>query len=219
MCKRILLLVISKIRCLFLKSISITARVEYSKVSKKARVWHHAFVLHSYVDDYSYIGPNTRVIYAHIGKFCSIAGDCKVGMGTHSLNFASSSSVFTSAKNGTGQIWTKNNSFKEHKKVIIGHDVWIGQNVLIVGGVKIGTGAVIGAGAVVTKDVEPYTIVGGVPARVIRKRFTESEINILLKSEWWSLEDKVLKNNIDLFQSPLKKENLNSIIKLRDNYV
>lgn len=215
MVKRLLGLLKSKVSSLYLSSIAITSRVEYSKVSKKAKIWHHAILSHSYVDDYSYIGPNTRLIFAHVGKYCSIGGDCKIGMGTHSLNYASSSSIFTSSKNGTGHIWTKNSSFDEHENVIIGHDVWIGQNVLVIGGVKIGTGAVIGAGAVVTKDVEPYSIVGGVPAKVIRKRFSESVIKELLESEWWQLDDDILKKNIKLFQEPLREDNLSGIINLR----
>lgn len=77
----------------------------------------------------------------------------------------------------------------EHKQTIIGSDVWIGHNVSIKAGVTVGTGAVIGTGAVVTKDVPPYAIVAGVPAKVIRFRFSPDVIKALLKSEWWTLSD------------------------------
>jgi acetyltransferase-like isoleucine patch superfamily enzyme len=79
---------------------------------------------------------------------------------------------------------------EKNKKVIIGNDVWIGAKSLILPSVKIGDGAVIAAGSVITKDVEPYSIVGGVPAKLIKYRFKEDTIKILLKSKWWLMEDK-----------------------------
>lgn len=216
MFKRLLLLCKTKVQSLFLRSTSFSAMIEYSEVSRKAKIWPNVKFYHSKIDDYSYIGPCSKIIYCSIGKFCSIAGDSKIGMGIHSLSHISTSSLFTSSKNGTGVMWTRKQSFEEYKNVTIGHDVWIGQNVLIVGGVSIGIGAVIGAGAVVTRDVEPYCVVGGVPARVIKKRFPDSVIEKLLKSEWWLLEDKILKDNIELFQHPLDDDNLSKIIELKD---
>ncbi len=79
---------------------------------------------------------------------------------------------------------------------IIGNDVWIGSNVLIIGGIKIGDGAIVAAGAVVTKDVPPYAIVGGIPARIIRFRFDKEQINKLLELKWWNKDDDwLIKNN------------------------
>jgi len=216
MLRRIFLLLQTKIQSVFFKSISFSATVEYSKVSRKAKIWPRVKFYHSKIDDFSYIGPYSRIVYCNIGKFCSIAGDSKIGMGSHSLNHISTSSVFTASKNGTSVMWTRKQSFEEYKRVTIGHDVWIGQNVLIVGGVSIGTGAVIGAGAVVTKNVEPYCVVGGVPARVIKKRFPDFVIEKLLQSEWWLLDDKILKDNIELFQHPLDDDNLSKIMKLKE---
>lgn len=215
MLKRILALLITKVRSIFLRSIAFTARVEYSNVSKKAKIWRYAVVQHSIIGDYSYIGPNTRVVHAEIGKFCSIASG-HIGMGTHSLGNISTSSIFTSTKNGTGSIWATENCFDEYKKVTIGNDVWIGANVMIMGGITIGDGAVIGAGAVVTKNVPPYSIVGGVPAKVIRYRFNESQINQLLNFKWWDLPEDTLKSNIQLFQTHVKKEIIEHLLKLRD---
>ena len=215
---RIIKLLLTKFLSLFQRSIAFSAQVEYSKVSRKAKVWNHCKLFHVEVGDYSYIGPNTRLIHTHVGKYCSIAGDCAIGMGTHSLEFISTSSLFTVKKNGTGIRWTNSKSFEEFKEIEIGNDVWIGQRAMIMGGVKIGNGAVIGAGALVTKDVPPYAIVVGVPAKLIRFRFPEDVIKKLETTKWWLLEDCVLKENIYLFQNPLTEKNIEKLIDISSGY-
>ena len=200
---------------LFNPAVSLFVKIDdKSKISRKAKVYSGVQVTHSTMGDYSYLSGNSRLIYANVGKFCSIGGNCAIGMGTHSLNYISTSSIFTAKKNGTGIAWTRNNSFSEFNTVTIGNDVWIGQRVMIMGGVNIGNGAVIGAGAVVTKDVPPYAIVGGVPAKIIRYRFPADVIDKIEKSEWWKLDDNTLKKNIVLFQNPLGDDNLAQLIKL-----
>lgn len=105
-------------------------------------------------------------------------------------------------------VFTKNISKKNQKNanlqtnklsIEIGSDVWIGDNVSVLPNIKIGHGAIIGTGSVVTKDVEPYTIVGGVPAKFIKDRFTEASKKILLTSEWWNWDDETIKANKDFF--------------------
>lgn len=211
MIKRILLLLKSKVQSIFLSSIAFCARVEYSQVSRKAKVHGGATLIKASVGDYSYIGKGTRLIHAHVGKFCSVGGGSAIGMGSHSLAYASTSPIFTSRKNAIGVSWSESAHYDEYEEIQIGNDVWIGQRVLIMGGVTVGNGAVIGAGAVVTKDVPPYAIVGGVPAKVIRYRFPENIITKLESTKWWTIDDKTLRDNIELFQSPLEDNNLSRL--------
>ncbi|MNI40841.1 Chloramphenicol acetyltransferase [compost metagenome] len=93
-------------------------------------------------------------------------------------------------------------SMPYNQKIVIGNDVWIGANAVILPGVTLGDGAVIGAGAVVTKDVPPYAIVGGVPAKVIRYRFTPEEIEVLLRIKWWEWEIEEIKSKAYLLKNP-----------------
>ena len=213
MLTRIFLLTISKLKSVFSKSISVFARVEYSKISPSAKIWRQAFVTHSCVDKYSYIAPKARVVHANIGKYCSIA-DCIIGMGRHSLDNLSTSSIFTSMKNGTGHVWTDMDSYEEYKTINIGNDVWIGTRAIIMPGVKIGNGAVVGAGAIVTKDVPPYAVVGGVPAKIIKYRFSEDVIKLLEELQWWNLDEDILKTNITLFQNPDISDNINRLLEI-----
>ena len=186
---------------LFNPAVSLLVKIDnHSIISRKARVYGRVQVIDSSLGDYSYVGRDSRVIHADIGKFCSIAGETKVGMGTHTLDNISTSPIFTEKKNGTGQSWVKKSSFVPFRRVTIGNDVWIGVRVMIMGGVSIGDGAVIGAGSIVTKDVPPYAVVAGVPARIIRYRFPQQQIDLLLEHPWWNLSEEQLRDQIALFQ-------------------
>lgn len=204
MIKRIVLLICSKIKSLLCKNLAVSSRIEYSDVSPKAKINGHCKVFRSTIGDYTYVGDHQRLVYANIGKFCSIAGGGAIGMGAHTLNNLSTSPIFTAKHNGVGISWTDQQPTDEFREINIGNDVWIGARAMVMGGITIGDGAVVGAGAIVTKDIPPYAIVGGVPARIIRYRFSEDIIAKLLELKWWDMPDEVLKEHISLFQ----KENL-----------
>ncbi len=142
----------------------------------------------------SYIGSMAAAYDCRIGKFCSIARDVYIGGGIHPVDWVSTSPCFHLKSNATG-VYYGNKSFQWSKETVIGNDVWIGIRAIILPGVTVGDGAVIGAGSVVTKDVGPYEIWAGNPARLIRKRFDDDTIIKLLEMKWWDWEDSVLNNS------------------------
>ena len=150
----------------------------------------------------SYMGQDCCVS-AEIGKYTCIANGVVTAMGRHpTRNWASVHPAFYSLQKQSGFTFTDKALFEESKgRVKIGNDVWIGTRAIITDGVTIGDGAIVAAGAVVTKDVEPYTIVGGVPAKPIRKRFTDEQIAFLQDLNWWDRDAEWLKNNSALFQN------------------
>ena len=140
----------------------------------------------------------TTIIYTDVGKFCSIASHVVINPGNHPMwRVTQHHMTYRRKQYGFGEDDEEFFQWRKDHRCTIGHDVWIGHGASIMAGVKIGTGAVVGSGAVVTKDVEPYTIVAGVPAKPIRKRFSDDVIAKLLKSEWWNWDRKTLEERFD----------------------
>ncbi|MBS0028835.1 CatB-related O-acetyltransferase [Chitinophaga sp. 2R12] len=126
----------------------------------------------------------------------------------------STSPLFFAVKNGTGHTWIAEDKFDDTPApVTIGNDVWIGLNSSVMGGVTIGNGAIIAAHSVVTKDVPPYAIVGGVPAKIIKYRFSEEVISRMEALKWWDMPEDALKRNISHFQSTLRPEEIENIMQ------
>lgn len=143
-------------------------------------------------------GPNTfilsKIYPIEIGSFCSIAPGVRIQEYYHEYRRITSyyinKHIFNKKENE--DIFSKG-------KILIEDDVWIGANVVILSGIKVGRGSIIGAGSIVTKDIPAYSIVGGNPAKIIRKRFTEEIIIKLEKIEWWNWDIEKIKKNKDFF--------------------
>jgi len=158
-------------------------------------------IINSSFDKHSYCGYNCQIINTDIGSFTSISNSVIIGGGMHPLEWVSTSPVFYKGKDSVKAKFSEHDRLP-NKRVIIGNDVWIGECVMIKQGVKIGHGSVIGMGSIVTKDVDPYSIVAGNPAKLIRKRFSDDIIAELLLIQWWLLNDKELFKFAKYFQDP-----------------
>lgn len=135
-----------------------------------------------------------------IGKYCQIGSDVAVHSTNHPTNYMS---TYINENLFQGEL----KKLKEVNKIVIGNDVWIGHNVIIVGNVTIGNGAVLAAGSVITKDVPSYAIVGGVPATIIKKRFSAQVIEEIEKLNWWNLSDVELEKIKPMFFKDLQNKN------------
>lgn len=156
-------------------------------------VYSESNIIDCTIGRFTYIAGQSNLNLVKVGKFCSIGSQLICGNGEHPTDFVSTHPVFFSNLKQCGISFTEKNLFEERREIAIGNDVWIGSRVFIRDGVTIGNGAIIGAGSVVVKDVPDYAIVGGVPAKVIRLRFTEDIITKLQSIEWWNLSEENLK--------------------------
>lgn len=156
----------------------------------------------------TYIGSNSNIYNTEIKRFCSIGPKLSIVIGKHPVNkFVSTHPAFFSLRKQAGftfvdrQLYDENKYADDNNKisVIIGNDVWIGANTTILEGVKIGDGAIIGANTLVNKDIEPYSINVGIPAKKIGYRFDKDKIDFLLKFKWWEKDLEWIRNNAEYF--------------------
>jgi len=152
------------------------------------------------IGSYSYTSENCQIIYSEIGKFVNIASYVRLNPGQHPMGSATQHHMlYRKEMFGFGENNDEFFDWRKSKKVIIGNDVWIGHNVTIMGGVSVGNGAVIGSGAIVTKDIPPYAITVGNPAKVIRYRFSVDIIDSLEQIKWWDWSRQKVKENLNDF--------------------
>ena len=163
-----------------------TASVRDSSFGRFCEVGARTKVAESVFGDYSYVVNDSDVIYARIGRFCSIAAHVRINPGNHPLDRVMLSHVsYRSSAYGLGPDDPAFFDWRRASPVTLGHDVWVGHGAVVLPGVTLGTGAAVGAGSIVTRDVPPFAIVVGNPARVLRLRFAEAEIEALQRIAWW----------------------------------
>lgn len=204
-----------------------TARIHRDSVLEGLHYFGKGCYFRGFLGRGSYIGQNTG-LEAWIGRYTSIAPEVTSNPGRHPYKapYATSSPIFYGKDVFKGKSYAEYDTFeeycfadKEHRyAVVIGNDVWIGQRAFLCGGVHVGDGAVILAGSVVTKDVEPYAIVGGVPAKVVGYRFDEETIEFLKEIQWWNFPEKWLKENWLLFNDIEKLKAYPGIRELAKKY-
>lgn len=163
------------------------AFVKKSFLGSWVEIGRNSNIIESTIGDYTYDDGDVSIAFSEIGKFCSIANRVRINPGNHPQDRVTQHHL-TYRRIQFGLDTSDDEEFFDWRRAhrcVIGHDVWIGHAAIVLPGVHIGTGAVIAAAAVVTKDVEPYQVVAGVPARPIKKRFSDDVIRRILASEWW----------------------------------
>ncbi|MBR0698380.1 acetyltransferase [Bradyrhizobium diazoefficiens] len=185
-----------------------TVRRREAQIGRRCEILANTRIEYASLGDYSYLGENCDVADAVIGKFTAIANSVRIGAPNHPMG-RPSQHRFTYVPEYYEASASRDRDFfadRRGDRVIVGNDVWIGHAVILLPGVNVGDGAVIAAGAVVSRDVAPYTIVGGVPARAIRKRFDDAVAESLRRIAWWDWPDELIFERLADFRSEAIEE-------------
>jgi len=175
--------------------------IKNSIIDKTSAVESGSQIVNSSFDRHSYCGYDCVILNCSIGSFCSISDQVYIGGSAHPMHFVSTSPVFLSHKDSVKAKFSRH-EFSHMPHTTIGNDVWIGHGAKVRAGVTIGHGAVVGMGAIVTRDVRPYAIVVGNPAREIGRRFDDETAEALTKSKWWDFDDNKLRDAACDFMDP-----------------
>lgn len=191
------------------KNVRLSSFVELADVefSSYVNVAHHAQISNCVIGKRSSIGRYTKIRDAVIGSYCSISWDVSIGAVSHPMEHPSSHAFWYRKQFGI----VSEDTMMDSRTVTIGNDVWIGCNSVIMPGVTIGDGAVIGASSVVTKDVLPYSVVAGAPAKEVRMRFPADLEEGLLLLQWWNWDDEKIKSERAFFERPLTLESIKRV--------
>lgn len=179
------------------------ATVRDCRLGRYTEIGPGTSIVETTFDDYSYVAGRSDIIYAAVGKFCSIAAHVRINPGNHPMERATQSHfTYRAADYFPGE--TNEAAFFDWRRstpVTLGHDVWIGHGAVVLPGRSVGTGAVVAAGAIVTKDVAPYAIVAGNPARLVRMRFEPDVVEGLARIAWWDWEHERLRAALPDFRT------------------
>lgn len=180
-----------------------TAEVSASTLGRYTEVGARTKLLEVEMGDYSYVVNDADIAYARIGRFTSIAAMTRINPGNHP-HWRASQAHFTYRASAYFDDAGDEDAFfgwRRAHRVEIGHDVWIGHGAVVLPGRTVGTGAIVAAGAVVSKDVAPYAIVAGVPARPIRERFPAEVAGRLMALGWWDWDHQRLRGALEDFRA------------------
>ena len=175
-----------------------------SSFTEFTHILRGARLTNSKIGKYSRVGVNCKLTNVTVGNFSCIGANSVMGVGQHPTNYLTYHSIFYKKGNwGWHDDWIKYpKGFQEQAHITVGNNVWIGQKVVVMDGVSIGDNSIVATGAIVTKDVPAYSIVGGVPAKIIKVLFDDETRKRLDEIQWWNLEDEDITRVIDLFHIP-----------------
>ena len=183
-------------------TLAASAVVRDCRCGRYTQVGEHSRMDNCVLDDYAYLGIGCDLMSADIGKFANIAANVRINPGFHPMEWPTLHH-FTYRRAMYGMADTDDADYfawRRRQRVVIGHDTWIGHGAVIMPGVRIGNGSVVGSNSVVTKDVAPYTIVGGVAAKVIRQRFPKAIAQALEATAWWDWDHETLTQRMPEFK-------------------